>query len=261
MSAENGYRLLLPPDVELQTVWDLVEDFRGRATKILYEAMCRRVAWRAAQVIDQRALEMPPHLGGVHYAAADTPLEVAYRLVLGAYLDAWDAGRGADQELEAHLTLFPGPNTLALLHTRNDAVQAAWEATAGVEPFTYFRAPEMSEAEWAVRSGIWEDALERPAAGLRTECFGRYGLPVPTIEDVLPYVPVRKERAALWGADIALGAWLRRQVVTDDRHIPYVVLQGLAWLREEREGNAAAKGEAAQVEETLPLIDYESFSV
>lgn len=260
MRAENGYRLVFPPGVELEAVWALVQDFRGRATKILYEAMCRRVAWRAAQVIDQRVLEMPPQLGGVHYGPTDSPLEVAYRLVLGAYQNAWDAGSGADQDLETHLTLFPGADTLALLHTRNEAVQAAWEATEGVEPFPYLRAPEMSEAEWAVRSGIWEDALERPSAGLRTECFGRYGLPAPTVEDVLPYVPVRKERAALWGADRALGTWLRRQVVTDDRHVPYVVLQGLAWLREEREGNAAAKGEAEEIEPLLPLIDYESFS-
>lgn len=245
----------------MAAVWDLIQDFRARAVEILYEELCRRAAWRAAQVIDQRAMEMRPVLGGRSYTAAERPLEVAYKLILGAYQDVWDAGYGADQELEAHLTLFPGADTLALLHTRNEAVQAAWEATDGVEPFPYLRTLEMSEPEWAVRSGIWEDALARPAAGLRTECFGRYGLPVPTIEDVLPYVPVRKERATLWGADVALGAWLRRQVVTDEKYIPYIVIQGLAWLREERDGNAAAKGEAEEIEAMLPLIDYESFSV
>jgi hypothetical protein len=258
---QNGYWLFLDPPVELQTLWDLIEDFRERATAILHETLYRRVARAAAQVIDQRALELPSVLGGRAYHRSDKPLEVAYRLVLGSYQDAWEADAGADQELEAHLTVFPGPDILALLHTRNEAVQAAWEATAGVEPFPYLRPRDASEAEWAVRSGIWEHALARPSAGLRTECFGRWGLPVPTIEDVLPYVPVRKDRAAFWGVDRALGDWLRRQAVTDDRHIPYVVLQGFAWLREESEGNAAARGEAEEIEPLLPLIDYESFSV
>jgi hypothetical protein len=257
---QNGYQLTLSPPGDVQALWMLIEGFRDQATNILYRTLCERVARLAAWVIDQRVLEMPLVLGGLAYRPSDAPLEVAYRCVLRSFEDAYAAGYGAHQELEAHLTVFLGPEVLALLHTRNVAVEAAWEATDGVERFPYLRPPEMDAAEWAVRSGVWQAILDRPSGGLRMATFGRYGLPTPTIEDVLPHVPIRKDRAAELGMDRALGIWLRRQPPQDPQRIPYTVIQGLQWLREDAVGNATAKGEAAEIEPLLPLIDYESFS-
>jgi len=256
----SGHQLQLDQPVELQTLWEFVESFRERAQAILYQTVCQRAARLAAWVIDQRALEMPPLLAGREYAPSDSPLEVAYRVILGSFFDAYEVGRGPAQELEAHLVVFPSPDLLAILHTDNDAVRRSWEATAGVSAFPYRRAPEMGDAEWAVRRAAWESVLVQSSGGLRIECFGRYGLIPPTIEDVLPYVPVRKARAVELGFDRALGAWLRRQQPSSEEHIPFIVLEGLRYLREERAGNAAVQGEAEEIEPLLPLIDYESFS-
>ena len=247
----RGYRLAS----QSPNAPNLVAAFFIQAKPLLYKAVCKQAAVLCAYVIDQRVLELPPIIGGLSSSTTETPLTVAYRVLLKAHRQAH--ATGIVQETDIHLTLYPShDDTLILLQTQNEEVVALWEAQAHVEPFQYLRTPDMTDAEWAIRSSIWDAALVE-SNGYKTECFGKYGLPVPHEEDILSYVPIRKERARVLGTDRVFGQWLRRQVVEDDCFIPATVLQGIQWLHGEPEANAAIQDEAAQIEPILPMIDYE----
>jgi hypothetical protein len=250
----NGYRLC-PSSDSVRALWELLEAFKERARPLLREALCREMAQACARVLDNRALDLPRSAAGVAYEARDTPYEVAYRVVLRRHQANYEACR---YEFDAHVSVLPVSETLALLHTENAAAREAWEATPGVEPFPCWSDEKGATAgEWAVRSAFWEEALDRSpsVAGFRTECFGQFGLPVPEPEEVALYIPERRERALLLATERVLGRWLRRQPPPSDRAVPLLVLEGIQWVRSDREGHAQVEGERDEIAPQLPLID------
>lgn len=263
MRIDNGYRLRLAPLATLPRVHALVEDFKRRARPILEDLLYRQAAQLAARVVDQRILGLPPILSGLEYKD-EAPLEIAYRVILDQHRLVCDNRGGASFDFDCRIVLLPAEGViLALLRTSWVTVRDAWEATAGVESFPYWdnedRPEGVSEAAWAIRAGIWTSAVkngeELSVLGYATECFGRYGLPVPLPDDLLSRLPSLHERAQVYAVERAAQHYVRRQAPKSDTARKLILHDALIWTHQEQEGHVMVEMEREAIAQMLPEIN------
>jgi hypothetical protein len=214
-------------------------------------------------VIDQRILDLPARVEGVTYAHEESPMGVAYRIVLNRHQLAYEGEHDPRYEFDCTLTVLPtSGELLALLATSRPPIQRVWEATEGVFPMPYWSEgdpPEgVSEAEWAVREGLWAEVLEAghtlDARGYTTSCFGRYGIPVPAPADVLSRLPTTAQRAQVFAVDRAVARRFRQENTKTRMGKELALAGALQWATGSRDGHAMVEGEREHITQMLPTI-------
>lgn len=273
IEVHNGYRISVRSNRtgthhSYEEVCALLTQFRQAARPIIQTLVNKRAAYLCARIIDQRALELMTPIDGTVVPEAWSPLIGATSILLDRF-EHWYATGVPNRvySLDAHVTITQTSHeVVALLWTEQPQIVEAWEQLDGVAPFAYWdddlfsgRPDNVSEAEWAIRRGVWQEIAGRGSwdcIGLSTCVIGRYGLPSPHIDGVMAYIPDASERARLYAAHRAVSRQHRAIQIAEPDNDPLVALdQAIGWCKGTREGRAAYNVEHQALVDFLPDIN------